>query len=101
MNLNLKNKVAIVTGGASGIGATTALAFAKEGASVVIADLLDSRGEEIVRQIEAENGKAIFIKCDVSIEGDIENMVTKTIEKFGHLNCAFNNAGIDGGRIAR
>lgn len=96
MNLNLKNKVVIITGAASGIGAASALAFAREGASVVVADLQVARGEELVSRIQAEDGKAIFVKCDVSLESDIKNMVTKTIETFGHLSCAFNNAGIEG-----
>lgn len=96
MNLNLKNKVVIITGAASGIGAASALAFAREGASVVVADLQIARGEELVSRIQAEDGKAIFVKCDVSLESDIKNMVAKTIETFGHLSCAFNNAGIEG-----
>ena len=96
MNLNLKNKVVIVTGAASGIGAASALAFSREGASVIVADVQIARGEELVGQILAEDGKAIFIKCDVAVESDIKNMVTKTIERFGKLNCAFNNAGIEG-----
>lgn len=96
MNLNLKNKVVIITGAASGIGAASALAFAREGASVVVADLQIARGEELVSRILAEDGKAIFVKCDVSLESDVKNMVAKTIETFGHLSCAFNNAGIEG-----
>ncbi|MGZ3787897.1 MAG: SDR family oxidoreductase [Bacteriovorax sp.] len=96
MNLSLKNKVAIITGAASGIGAASAMAFAREGASVVVADVQVARGEELVGRIQAEDGKAIFIKCDVSLESDIKNMVAKTIEKFGRLDCAFNNAGIEG-----
>lgn len=96
MNLNLKNKVVIITGAASGIGAASALAFAREGAWVVVADLQIARGEELVSRIQAEEGKAIFVKCDVSLESDVKNMVAKTIETFGHLSCAFNNAGIEG-----
>ena len=96
MNLNLKNKVVIVTGASSGIGAASAMAFAKEGAFVVLADVKVSRGEELVGRIQSEDGKAIFIKCDVSVENDIKNMVAKTIEKFGRLDCAFNNAGVEG-----
>ncbi|MDD4974712.1 MAG: SDR family oxidoreductase [Bacteriovorax sp.] len=96
MNLNLKNKVVIITGASSGIGAASALAFAREGASVVVADVQIARGEELVSRIQAEDGKAVFIKCDVSLESDVKNMVAKTVEKFGHLNCAFNNAGVEG-----
>lgn len=96
MNLNYNNKVVIVTGAASGIGAASALAFAREGASVVVADIQTTRGEELVSRIHFEDGKAIFIKCDVSLESDIKNMVAITVEKFGHLDCAFNNAGVEG-----
>ncbi len=96
MNLNLKNKVVIVTGGASGIGASTSIAFAKEGAVVVVADIQESKGKEIVNQIQNEDGRAIYINCDVSSENDVKNLIYKTIEKFGRLDCAFNNAGIEG-----
>ena len=96
MYLNLENKVVIVTGAASGIGATAALAFAKEGASVVVADVNIERGEELVSRIHGQNGNAIFIPCDVSLESDIKNMVFKTVQRFGRLDCAFNNAGIEG-----
>jgi NAD(P)-dependent dehydrogenase (short-subunit alcohol dehydrogenase family) len=96
MNLNLKNKVVIVTGGASGIGASTSIAFAKEGSVVVVADIQDSKGKEIVNQIQNEDGRAIYINCDVSSENDVKNLIYKTIEKFGRLDCAFNNAGIEG-----
>lgn len=96
MNLNLKNKVVIITGGASGIGAASALAFAREGASVVVADVQTEKAQELVSRIQSEDGKAIFIKCDVSLESDIKNMVGKTIDKLGHINCAFNNAGVEG-----
>lgn len=96
MNSKLKNKVVIISGGASGIGAAASLLFAKEGALVVIADLQVSLGEELVKKIQSFDGKAYFIKCDVTSETDIQNMVLKTIEKYGGLDCAFNNAGIEG-----
>lgn len=96
MNLNLKGKVVIVTGGASGIGEASALAFSREGATVVVADVQVTRGEELVGRIQSVDGKAIFIKCDVSLESDIKNMIDKTISTFGRLDCAFNNAGIEG-----
>lgn len=96
MEYNLKNKVVMITGAASGIGEASALAFAKEGAVVVVSDVQSERGEEVVARIHAEDGKAIFIKCDVSKEEDIKNMVLKTIENFGRIDCAFNNAGIEG-----
>ncbi|MFA6239114.1 MAG: SDR family oxidoreductase [Bacteriovorax sp.] len=96
MNYHLKDKVVIVTGAASGIGAASAKAFAREGASVVVADVQIARGEELVARIQSEDGKAIFVKCDVSNESDVKNMVRKTVEKFGRLDCAFNNAGVEG-----
>ncbi len=96
MGSSLKDKVAIITGAASGIGAASALAFAREGASVVVADVQIPRGEELVARIQGLDGKAIFIKCDVSNESDVRNMVAKCVEKFGRLDCAFNNAGIEG-----
>lgn len=96
MDLHLRNKVVIITGAASGIGAASALTFAREGAKVVVADLQKDLGEKIVSQIQADKGEAIFVKCDVSIESDVKNLVAKTIEKFGRIDCAFNNAGIEG-----
>ena len=97
-----KDKVALVTGGASGIGRATALAFAREGARVVIStDSNIEGGKEVVRQIEAEGGNAIFVKCDVARAGDVEAMVEQTIETYGYLHYAFNNAGVgpDGDRM--
>lgn len=96
MDLHLKNKVVIVTGAASGIGASSAVLFAREGAKVVVADIQKELGEKIVSQIQAEKGEAIFIKCDVSSEDDVKNLISKTVEKFGRVDCAFNNAGIEG-----
>jgi NAD(P)-dependent dehydrogenase (short-subunit alcohol dehydrogenase family) len=97
-----KDKVALVTGGASGIGRATALAFAREGARVVIStDSNIEGGQEAVRQIEAEGGKAIFVKCDVAKAADVEAMVEQTMETYGNLHYAFNNAGVgpDGDRM--
>jgi NAD(P)-dependent dehydrogenase (short-subunit alcohol dehydrogenase family) len=95
-------KVALVTGGASGIGRVTALAFAREGANVVVAtDSNISGGEETARMIREAGGEALFIRCDVSRESDVEAMVNLTVENFGRLDFAFNNAGIgpDGKRV--
>src|SRR6185369_3760508 len=89
-----QNKVAIVTGGAFGIGRATALAFANGGAKVVIADWVEDN--ETLNLIKASGGEAIFVKCDVSKSTDVKTMVDKTISTYGRLDYAFNNAGIEG-----
>ncbi len=91
-----ENKVALVTGGSFGIGRATAIAFAKRGAKVVIADWMEDAEEETLKQVKAAGSEAIFIKCDVSKNSDVEVMVQKTINAFGGLDYAFNNAGIEG-----
>ena len=92
----MKNKVVIVTGSASGIGAATALLFAKEGASVVVSDLQEEKGREVVKQIEEAGGKASFFKADVSKAEDNEALVNFAVETYGKLDVAVNNAGIGG-----
>lgn len=87
-------KVAIVTGGSFGIGRATAVAFAKRGAKVVVADYVEN--DETLNLIKAGGGDALFVKCDVSKSGDVKEMVDKTIAAFGRLDYAFNNAGIEG-----
>lgn len=89
-------KVALVTGGGSGIGRATALVFAREGAKVVVADVLVAGGEETVRLIKDAGGDAIFVKADVGQAADVEAMVRKAVETYGRLDCAHNNAGIEG-----
>lgn len=93
---SFENKVVIVTGASSGIGLATAKAFAREGAKVVISDINEQAGQETVKSIENESGEATFIKCDVSSEEDVKNLVDMTIQKYGRLDCAYNNAGIEG-----
>jgi NAD(P)-dependent dehydrogenase (short-subunit alcohol dehydrogenase family) len=87
-------KVVLVTGGGYGIGRAAALAFAKRGAKVAVADIDVTNGEETVRRIKEAGGEGLFVKADVSQEADVESMVKKTVETYGRLDCAFNNAGI-------
>lgn len=93
-------KAALVTGAASGIGRATALAFAKEGAQVALIDIAGQRdaGEAAAREIAEAGGEALFIACDVSKEEDVQAMIKQTLGAFGRLDCAFNNAGVEGAR---
>ncbi len=96
MKLAFENRVALVTGGSLGIGFATALALAEQGAKVVIADILQQEGDDAVAKIKQKGGDALFIKADVSSNADVEAMLAKTVEHYGRLDCAVNNAGIDG-----
>jgi NAD(P)-dependent dehydrogenase (short-subunit alcohol dehydrogenase family) len=89
-----EGKVALVTGGGSGIGRATSLAFANEGAKVVIDDINVKGGEETVRLIKEAGGEAVFVKADVSKAAEVEAMVQKAVDTYGHLDCAYNNAGV-------
>lgn len=91
-----KDKVALITGGGSGIGLATAVQFAREGAKVVVSNRTEKTGEEAARSIRAEGGKALFVRADVSVPRDCEKLVQKTLEAYGQLDAAFNNAGIGG-----
>ncbi len=88
-------KVAFVTGAASGIGRAAALAFASEGASVVAADVSEQGIQETVRLIEAQGGRAVAVPCDVTQAADVKAALDKTVEAFGRLDFAFNNAGVE------
>ena len=89
-------KVALVTGGGSGIGRASALTFAREGAKVVVADVVVEGGEETVRLIQQRGGEAIFVKTDVSRAAEVEALVARAVQTYGRLDCAHNNAGIEG-----
>ncbi|HTR29961.1 MAG TPA: SDR family oxidoreductase [Puia sp.] len=90
------NKVALVTGGSFGIGQATAIAFAKRGARVVIADCIEDKEQTTLHQIEASGSKGLFVPCDVAKPADITAMIDQTFSTFGRLDFAFNNAGIEG-----
>ena len=90
----LAEKVAIVTGGASGIGRATALLFAREGAAVVIADMSETAGQAVAQQIVENRGRAIFMRTDVTKPADCQSVVERTIGEFGKIDILFNNAGI-------
>ncbi|MBL8131758.1 MAG: glucose 1-dehydrogenase [Anaerolineae bacterium] len=92
--MRLENKVALVTGGGSGIGYHTALRFAEEGASVVVVDINDAAGQKTVQEIEAAGGRAITVHADVSKAADCERMIQAAESAYGALHILFNNAGI-------
>ena len=96
MDSKFNGDVALVTGGSSGIGRATALAFARDGAKVVVASRRSDKSEETVRLIKAAGGEALFVRTDVKVPAEIAALVTRTVEHFGKLNYAFNNAGIEG-----
>ena len=94
----LEGKVSLITGGGSGIGKASALAFAREGSKVVVADVNVEGGEQTVRLIQDTGGAATFVRADVSNSGDVSDMVSHAVQTYNRLDCAFNNAGISGGR---
>lgn len=96
MQRQFDGKVAVVTGGGSGIGRAIALAFAREGARVGVADVAVQGGEGTVQEIRAMGGEALFIQTDVSNSADVERMVRTVVETYGRLDYAANNAGIEG-----
>jgi NAD(P)-dependent dehydrogenase (short-subunit alcohol dehydrogenase family) len=93
--VRLSGKVAIVTGAGNGMGRATALLFAREGASVVIGDVDAAAGASAVAEIEAAGGRAVFQRCDVSVEAEVAALVATAEERFGKLDTIFNNAGIE------
>src|SRR6058998_2046965 len=96
MNASLENKVAVVTGGTSGIGKATALALAKAGAKVVVAGRRENEGQAVVKAIENAGGQALFVRTDTSREAEVKALVDKTEAALGRLDFAFNNAGVEG-----
>ena len=92
----LKGKIALITGGSSGIGRATAELFSREGAKVVIADINTKGGEETAQNISDTGGEAYFVRTDISKSAEIEALINKIVERYGRLDCAFNNAAILG-----
>ena len=92
--MRLKDKVALITGGTSGIGTATAVRFAREGAAVAITGRNVERGEQVAQDITAIGGDAMFIQSDVRLAGDCRNAVDRTLERFGRIDVLFNNAGV-------
>ena len=90
----VKNKVAIVTGGAVGLGRSQAQLLAKEGASVIVTDIKESEGQQCVKEIQEANGRAIFLLQDVSNEDRWHFVVNKALQEFGHIDILVNNAGV-------
>ena len=96
MTAELEGKVGLVTGGTSGIGREAALLFAKAGAKVVVAGRREKEGRETIELIEAAAGEGLFVRTDVSKASEVDALIQKAVEKFGRLDVAFNNAGIEG-----
>lgn len=97
MSASMSGKVALVTGGNSGIGRATAIAFAREGARVVIAGRNEERGQAVVREIGAAGGECAWLHCDVAQVAQVQALVEATVAKYGRLDFAFNNAGSGAG----
>jgi len=95
MSGRLQGKVALITGGSSGIGEATAKLFAREGAKVVVADIQAEGGQRVAAAIQAEGAEAAFVRADVSREDDAKQMVEFTVARYGRLDVLFNNAGVE------
>lgn len=93
----LQDKVVVITGGASGIGAATARLFVSEGAKVALVDLNEEKGKAFEEELKALNNQTLFIKANITSEEDVANIFKQTVEAFGKVDVVFNNAGI--GRV--
>ena len=98
--MRLADKVAIISGAASGMGAATARRFAKEGAKVVVADMLEAEGRKVAADIVTANGAAMFMTLDVTKEADWKRVVDDTVAQYGKLDILVNNAGISGSKVS-
>jgi len=96
MTAELEGKVGLVTGGTSGIGRATAVLFAKAGVKVVVAGRREQEGKETIELVHAAGGEGLFVKADVSKPSEVDALIQKAVERFGRLDVAFNNAGIEG-----
>ena len=94
-NNGFAGKVVLITGGTSGIGKSTAIAFARAGAKVVLTGRREKEGAQVVAEIKKLGGDAAFVRADISKDADVKKMVDFTVDKFGRLNVAFNNAGVE------
>jgi NAD(P)-dependent dehydrogenase (short-subunit alcohol dehydrogenase family) len=92
----LHGKIALITGAGSGIGRATSLIFAREGARLALSDIVAEAGEETLRMVKQAGAEAIFVRTDVSKFAEVEALVSRVVATYGRLDCAFNNAGIDG-----
>jgi NAD(P)-dependent dehydrogenase (short-subunit alcohol dehydrogenase family) len=94
--MDFKDKVVLITGASSGIGKATALAFAQRGAKVVVADVSEQEGQQTMEEVKGKSADSIFVTCNVADSGSVQNMVRQTVERFGRIDVAVNNAGIGG-----
>lgn len=92
---SFENKVVLITGGTSGIGQASALAFAREGARVVLSGRREKEGQAVVAEIKVAGGEATFVKADVAVEKEVESLIAQTVATYGRLDIAFNNAGVE------
>src|ERR1700723_652380 len=97
MTMELAAKVGLGTGGTSGIGPDTAILFAKAGAKVVVAGRREPEGEETIELIRAAGGDGLFVKADISKASEVDALIQNAVNRFGRLDIAFNNAGVEGG----
>ena len=93
--MRLEGMVAVITGGASGMGRDTALLFAREGASVVVGDVNDAAGQALAGEVAAAGGRLAYVHCDVAVEKDVVDLIATAESRFGKLDTIFNNAGVE------